>query len=74
MDWTDIFEIELQFYDTCKDYIEGGSTPKDEEMEACYKAFAAVQDYRSLVQENEKSAGLAPKTDENSLATSIIEE
>lgn len=54
MDWTDIFEIELQLYDTCKDYIEGGSTPKDEEMEACYKAFAAVQDYRSLVQEKEK--------------------
>lgn len=28
MDWTDIFEIELQLYDTCKDYIEGGQHSK----------------------------------------------
>lgn len=63
MDWTDIVEIELQLYDTCKDYIERGGTPKDEEMEACYKAFAAVQDYRSLAQEKEKVRRAGTQTD-----------
>ena len=73
MEFKTIREIENILYEECKDFLDMKG-PETEEMEACYKAFAAVQDYRSLVQENEKSAGLAPKTDENSLATSIIEE
>lgn len=63
MDWKDVFEMEKQLWSVCEDYIEGGSTPKDEEMEACYKAFAAVQDYRSLVQEKEKVRRAGTQTD-----------
>lgn len=49
-----IFEIELKLYEEVVDYINRGSEPRDEEKEACYKAYAAVQDYRMFLQKKEK--------------------
>lgn len=63
MNWKDIFEIEKQLWSVCEDYIEGGSAPKDEEMEACYKAYAAVWEYRNLLQEKEKVRRAATQAD-----------
>ena len=60
---TDIFEIELQLWGICKDYIIGGFTPKNEEMEACCKAFLAVHDCRIIVEENEKVRRAGTQTD-----------
>ena len=49
-----VLQIELDLYEACEDYITNGSEPKDEVMEACYKAFAAVQEYRILLRKKEK--------------------
>lgn len=47
------FEIEKSLFRDCEKYIENRSTPKDEAMEACVKAFGAVQEYRKILQEKE---------------------
>lgn len=49
-----IFEIEVELHEEVVDYINRGSEPRDEEKEACYKAYAAVQDYRMFLQKKEK--------------------
>lgn len=43
-----IFEIEKELYKECREYIDKGSQPKDEIMEACYHAYSAVQKYRKV--------------------------
>lgn len=48
-----VFEIELEFYEECKEYIERGSEPRDEIMEACYRAYAAIQEYGRIMKEKE---------------------
>ena len=40
------FEIELELHGECREYIEHGSEPRDEIMEACYQAYAAIQNYK----------------------------
>ena len=47
------FEIEQELYEECREYIEHDSEPRDEIMEACYQAYAAVQAYRMTL-ENKK--------------------
>lgn len=54
MNWEKVFEIEYEFYEEVLDYINSGSKPRDEEKEICYKAYAAVQDYRKILQQIEK--------------------
>lgn len=49
-----IFEIELELHEEVMDYIDRGSEPRDEEKEACYKAFETVQEYRMFLQKKEK--------------------
>lgn len=49
-----VLQIELDLYEACEDYITNGSEPKDEVMEACYKAFEAVQEYRILLRKKEQ--------------------
>lgn len=48
------FEIELKLFRECEEYIKNNSSPKDEIMEACVKAYCAVQEYRKLLQEKDK--------------------
>ncbi len=53
------FEIELELYEECQEYIDHGSDPKDETMEACYQAYASVQKYRmALEKEEARRAGI----------------
>lgn len=47
------FKIEWELYEECREYLECGSKPRDEIMEACYKAYAAVQEYRKTLQKEE---------------------
>lgn len=47
------FEIELELYEECREYIERGCEPKDEIMETCYQAYAAVQAYRMALENKE---------------------
>lgn len=49
-----IFEIEVELHEEVVDYINRGSEPRDEEKEACYKAYSAVLDYRMFLQKKEK--------------------
>ena len=49
-----IFEIEVELHEEVVDYINRGSEPRNEEKEACYKAYAAVQGYRMFLQKKEK--------------------
>lgn len=57
MNWEKVYEIEYELYKECEDYIQRGSEPKDEEMEACVKAFEAVQQYRIILQKKENAPG-----------------
>ena len=55
------FEIERELHGECrrKRYIEHGSEPRDEIMEVCYQAYAAVQAYRmTLKKEEARRAGI----------------
>ena len=54
MDRKTLFDMECELMNECEDYIQRGSEPKDEVMEACYKAFAAVQEYRILLRKKEQ--------------------
>lgn len=54
MNWEKVFEMEYEFYEEVVDYINSGSEPRDEEKETCYKAYAAVQEYRMFLQQKEK--------------------
>lgn len=54
MNWEKVFEMEHEFYEEVFDYINRGSKPRDEEKETCYKAYAAVQEYRRFLQQKEK--------------------
>ena len=53
------FEIELELHEECREYIEHGSEPRDEIMEACYQAYAAIQNYK--IELRKKPAGREPK-------------
>lgn len=53
MDSEKAFAIELELYEECRDYIEHGSEPRDEIMEACYQAYAAIQEYRRTLKNKE---------------------
>lgn len=57
MDRKTLFDMECELMNECEDYIQRGSEPKDEEMEACVKAFEAVQQYRFILQKKEKAPG-----------------
>ena len=46
-------EIELELYEECQAYIVHGTEPRDETMEACFRAFEAVQDYRKVLKKEE---------------------
>ncbi len=53
------FEIERELHGECREYIEHGSEPRDEIMEVCYQAYAAVQAYRmTLKKEEARRAGI----------------
>ena len=54
MDRKTLLDIENELINECEDYIMRGSKPKDEEMEACVKAFEAVQQYRLILQKKEQ--------------------
>ena len=47
------FEIELELHEECREYIEHGSEPRDEIMEACYQAYAAIQNYKMALRKKE---------------------
>lgn len=47
------FKMELQLHEECKGYIEDRAAPRNEIMEACAKAFCAVQEYRKVLQKKE---------------------
>lgn len=47
------FEIEWEFYEECRAYLERGSKPRNEIMEVCYQAYAAVQAYRKALEKEE---------------------
>lgn len=47
------FKIELELYEECEAYIVHGSEPRNEIMEACFRAFEAVQDYRKILKKEE---------------------
>lgn len=47
------FEIELELYEECREYINHGSEPRDEIMEVCYQAYASVQKYRMALKNKE---------------------
>ena len=47
------FEIELELHGECREYIEHGSEPRDEIMEACYQAYAAIQNYKMALRKKE---------------------
>ena len=47
------FEIEVELYEECQEYIGYDSKPRDEIMEACYQVYAAVQKYRMALEKEE---------------------
>lgn len=47
------FEIELELYEECQEYIGHDSKPRDEIMEACYQAYASAQAYRMALEKEE---------------------
>lgn len=55
------FEIEWELMEECREYIDSGSEPRNETMEACVQAFKAVQEYRIILEEEVRRA--ATQTD-----------
>ena len=47
------FEIELELHEECREYIEHGSEPRDEIMEACDQAYAAIQNEKMALRKKE---------------------
>lgn len=50
------FEIECELLEECGEYIDGGSKPKNDLMEACVNVFMAVQDYRREIEKVRREA------------------
>lgn len=55
------FEIECELLEECGKYIDIGSEPKDDLMEACVNAFMAVQVYRREIEKVRRAATQADK-------------
>lgn len=49
-----VFQMEMQLYKECKEYIMRESTPRNEILEACVKAFCSVQEYRKILESAEE--------------------
>ena len=55
------FEIEIELYEVCREYIDHGSEPRDEIMEDCYQAYASVQKYRMALKKRRSPSGGNPR-------------
>lgn len=50
------FEVECELLEECREYIDNGSEPRNETMEACVQAFEAIQKYRIILEKEVRRA------------------